>query len=98
MAEEIKTFKEAIKFSEENIYDDNTWGLWTDVIKDLQKNYEPKIGLTKLGKKRLLYYLRTSNLQSFMEYVYNNMQLYNGVSFEKLAQAWLHPESIEIVG
>ena len=99
------TFKDAFDEIDEKAFyieKDETWANVSSsvvyLVTDLQETYAPKIGLTKLGKKRLLYYLETSNLHNFMEYAYNNMQLYNGVSFDELAQAWLHPESIEIVG
>lgn len=68
-------------------------------MEKLRDKYAPTIEMTKPEQVKLLDYLEMSNLQEFMDMVaYDEDDLYIELSFEDIAQAWLHPETIKVVG
>lgn len=69
-----------------------------DLLEQLRAIYAPTIEMTKAEKTMLLNYLEMSSFREFMEVVlYQDDDLYESLSDEDLAQAWLHPETIKVV-
>ena len=99
------TFKDAFEEINEKAFyieKDETWANVSSsvvyLVMDLQETYAPTIKMTEAEKTLLMNYLEMSSLSSFMDLVLYSNGLYDNLSDEELAQAWLHPESIEIVG
>lgn len=92
------TFDEAIKKAKKNlVYDDNTWGVWTELLEDLQQEYAPTIEMTKFENDILSKYKFGDNGDFFDLVEYETDYLYRELSASELMQAWLHPETIKIV-
>ena len=98
------TFKDAFEEIDEKAFyieKDETWANVSSsvvyLVMDLQETYAPTIKMTEAEKTLLMNYLEMSSLSSFMDLVLYSNGLYDNLSDEELAQAWLHPESIEIV-
>lgn len=48
------TFDEAIEKAKKNlVYDDNTWGVWTELLEDLKQEYAPTVEITEEYAKDL---------------------------------------------
>lgn len=65
---------------------------------EMERIYAPIIKMTEAEVRLLLNYLEWSSLTSFIDFVLYSDGLYDSLTDEELAQAWLHPENIEIVG
>ena len=64
----------------------------------LRDIYAPTIEMTKAEKTLLLNYLEMSSFREFMDVImYRDDDLYDSLSDEDIAQAWLHPETIKVV-
>lgn len=63
----------------------------------LQDNYAPTIEMSKAEQVMLLNYLEMSSFREFMEVIMYRDDLYQTLSDEEIAQAWLHPEMIKVV-
>lgn len=97
------TFKDAFEEIDEKAFyieKDETWANVSSsvvyLVTDLQETYAPTIKMTEAEKILLMNYLEMSSLSSFMDLVLYSSGLYDNLSDEELAQAWLHPESIEV--
>lgn len=95
----IYTFNEAIaELKQDRVFNDSVAeGFALDIINQLQEEYAPTVEMTKTEQVKLLDYLEMSNLQEFMDVVTYEDDLYETLSFEDIAQAWLHPETIKVV-
>lgn len=70
----------------------------TFLIRELKDTYAPTIEMTKAEKTMLLNYLEMSSFRAFMDVImYQDGDLYQSLSDEEIAQAWLHPETIKVV-
>lgn len=68
-----------------------------DLLEQLRETYAPTIKMTTAEQVRLLDYMEMSSLRDFMEELLYQDDLYQRLSDEEIAQAWLHPETIKIV-
>lgn len=69
----------------------------TFLINKLKDNYIPTIKMTKAEQVILLNYMEMYSFREFMEVVLYQDDLYQTLSDEEIAQAWLHPETIKVV-
>lgn len=79
----------------------------TKVINLLREEYAPTVEMTEVGKNYLLYYLENSSFGSFISDInlvrsgtvgVEPTDYFEDLSDEDLMQAWIHPETIKVVG
>ena len=92
-----KTFDEAQKLLLEQDLDDKVVPLVIYEMSVLKDTYAPTIKMTRAEQVLLLNYWEMSSFREFMEVVLYQDDLYQTLSDEEIAQAWLHPETIKVV-
>ena len=81
-----------------------------EILEKLKKEYAPTVEMTKTEKNNILsskkyglsfinFYADVMHQSTAIKFgVQTNPELYKSFSEEKLMQAWLHPETIKIIG
>lgn len=98
------TFDEAIKYAKENSFVEEMLSNVVeledviDILEKLKKEYAPTIEMTKIEKDTLLEYIFGDEGNFFDLVEYETDYSYRKLSTSELMQAWLHPETIKIVG
>lgn len=88
------TFDEAL----EELHPRTIWSPeMRDLLEQLRATYAPTIEMTKAEQVMLLNYLEMSSFREFMESIMYQDDLYQTLSDEEIAQAWLHPKTIKVV-
>lgn len=84
--------------------------LFYETINKLRKEYAPTVEMTKTEKNNILsskkyglsfinFYADVMHQSTAIKFgVQTNPELYKSFSEEKLMQAWLHPETIKVIG
>lgn len=97
------TFDEAQQLLLDNVTDEEARPLVVYVMSVLKDTYAPTIEMTREGFTQFRFYLNNAKLlalltdNSFGINQEDGESLFNHLTQEDLAQAWLHPECIKVV-
>jgi len=99
------TFDEAIeKAKKDLVYDDNVWGVWTDLLEDLKQEYAPTVEMTKEQSEDLNSIIREvgevfepNEIPAGVKLTDKVIELESSYILFKYLNAILHPEIIKIV-
>lgn len=102
------TFEEEI----ENILNNEDYGAFgidvdtvIGILEKLQKEYAPTVEMTKEDKQSLLdlksratFYFFNQSVKKWQQDRIGLQMPYGGLTEDELMQAWLHPETIKVIG
>jgi len=99
------TFDEAIeKAKKDLVYDDNVWGVWTDLLEDLKQEYAPTVEMTKEQSEDLNSIIREvgevfepNEIPTDVKLTDKVVELESNYILFKYLNAILHPETIKII-
>ena len=93
------TFDDAIKKAKKDlVYDDNVWGVWTELLEDLKQEYAPTVEMTTFERTNAVGLLdfKRDELTFVVGSDSNEEPILDTLPKEYFS-AWLHPETVKIV-
>ena len=94
------TFDEAIeKAKKVLVYDDNAWGVWTELLEDLKQEYAPTVEMTKVQKDTIISLLDNSDISKddWDMMITDDSPELPEISYRQAILAYMKPETIKVV-